>query len=173
MLMDFVAMIAAGFAAGGVAMALRHTTRGRLPRWLTPAAAGAAMLAYSVWSEYDWMRRAEAGLPEGVTVVWRNAETASWKPWTYLWPVTTRIIAVDTRAALRHPAEPDRVLVAIVALGRWSPGASVGAVFDCKDRRRADLLDDAKFTEEGALEGVQWIELPPGDAALEAVCQGG
>ena len=44
MLMDFVAMIAAGFAAGGVAMALRHFTCGRLPRWLTPAAAGAARI---------------------------------------------------------------------------------------------------------------------------------
>jgi len=48
MYVDIITIIAAGFAAAGVALILNRLTGRRLPRWIIPAFAGAGMIAMSL-----------------------------------------------------------------------------------------------------------------------------
>lgn len=171
MLYELIAAIVAGVALGGIAMALRALTRGLLPKWLVPAAAGIGILGYSVWSEYSWYSRALAAQPQGVVIAWHNGESAPWRPWSYLAPVITRFTAVDTRTVQRHPDYPDQRIIDLLLSARWQPGTVVKVVFDCAGHKRADLSGrDVSIGADGKIENASWIDLPPGDAVLHAAC---
>jgi hypothetical protein len=171
MLYELIAAIVAGVALGGIALALRALTRGLLPKWLVPAAAGIGILGYSVWSEYTWYSRALAAQPEGVVTAWHKEESAPWRPWSYLAPVITRFTAVDTRSVQRHPDFPDQRIVNLVLSARWQPSSVVKVVFDCAGHKRADLSDgNISIGPDGRIENARWIDLTPGDAVLQAAC---
>ena len=173
MALELIAAVVAGFALAGVAMALRFVTRGGLPKWFVPAAAGLGMLGFTVWNEYDWYHRAAATLPQGVAVAWANAESAPWRPWTYIAPITTRFMAVDTRNAQTHPAVPDQVLVQVVMVARRQPGAQLPVLVDCAGARSAELTGaDVTFAEDGQVAGAVWRDLPAADPLLAAACEG-
>lgn len=171
MLFELIATLAAGFCLAGLALTLRWLLRGRTPAWLVPAAAGLGMLSYAIWSEYTWLDRAEASLPEGVVVASHNEVRAWYRPWTYARPLSDRLIAVDRRESRRNPALPGQVLTRVLLMGRWAPTHAVAAVFDCEGKRRADLVDGVRFDEAGALQGAQWIPLPAHDPVLLAACE--
>lgn len=168
MINDFITMIAAGLLAGVLVFVARHATRklsGRdLPRWLMPASAGLAMLGVTIWGEYVWFADAKAQLPEGAVVVQANADVAPWRPWTYLWPVTTRFVALDTTAA-RRP-EPDLVAVNLYLVARWQQVRPVSVAYDCARSRQAIL-------GAGGLAGANWMAAGAEDAGLHAACAGG
>ncbi|SOB93884.1 hypothetical protein [Rhodobacter maris] len=168
MVNDFITMIAAGLLAGLMVFVLRHATRklsGReLPRWLMPTAAGLAMLGVTIWGEYAWFAEAKSRLPEGAVVVQANAEAEAWRPWTYLWPVTNRFVALDTGAATRP--EPDLVAVNLYLVARWQPVQPVAVVYDCAGRRQAILGG-------GGLDAANWMASSQNDAGLQAACAGG
>ena len=46
MLIDFISMIAIGFAIGGTFLLINHMTGRRVPKWVMPAAVGVAMLGW-------------------------------------------------------------------------------------------------------------------------------
>ena len=54
MFLELLAVIIAGFAGAGVMMLVAKLAGNRLPRWLVPVAAGAAMLGTTISSEYSW-----------------------------------------------------------------------------------------------------------------------
>ncbi|MCJ8518718.1 hypothetical protein ABID21_001604 [Pseudorhizobium tarimense] len=174
MLFELIAAVVAGLAIAGVAMAVRWLSRGSLPKWIIPAAAGLGMLSYALWSEYSWFSRAEFAMPDGVEVAWTNEDRAAWRPWTYYAPVVNRFTAVDLRTAQRHPGQPGQVMVDLLLAARWQPSARVKVVFDCNNARRADLLgNDISVAEDGAITGAQWADLHPADPALEIACRPG
>lgn len=72
MLIEFLAVIAAGFGGAGVALILRQLSARRLPSWLVPFSAAAGMLGMVIYLEYSWADRFEAGLP---TTWWWSAGT--------------------------------------------------------------------------------------------------
>lgn len=176
MVMDLIAMFATGVGAAACVFAaghlLRVTAGRRLPRWVLPAAAGAAMIAFSIWNEYTWFARVKAQLPPTVEVVLPVAESAPWRPWSYLWPVTGRFLALDT--APPGPPAPDGLRRAeALVVTRWQPTARVPMVFDCAAGRRADLVEGAALDPAGTLIGGEWIAMPPDDPVLAAACRGG
>ncbi|MFN7103185.1 MAG: hypothetical protein ACK4N1_11280 [Pseudorhizobium sp.] len=174
MLFELIAAVVAGVAIAGVAMALRWVSRGRLPKWIVPAAAGLGMLSYTIWSEYSWFSRATGTMPAGVVIFWNNAERAVWRPWSYYRPVVSRMSAVDTRTAQRHPDQPGRVMVDIVLAARWQPPTQVRVIFDCDGNRRADLIGPGiSVAENGEILGARWVPLEADDAALRIACQSG
>jgi hypothetical protein len=170
MLLEFVATIASAFGAAGVVMMLNILVGRRLPGWSIPAAAGLGMLAFAVWSEYSWYGRVTAQLPDGVVVASVNETTAWYRPWSFFAPQVNRLIAVDHRFDRRNPAVPGQVLTNSVLMARWEPSRQFGAVFDCVDSRRADLMDEVVFGENGTLDGVVWVQLESDDAVLNAAC---
>ncbi|MBX9466906.1 hypothetical protein FVA81_12140 [Rhizobium sp. WL3] len=173
MLFELIAAVVAGVALAGVAMLLRWLSRGLLPKWIVPVFAGLGMLSYSIWSEYSWFDRMNLALP-GIAVSWKNEETAFWRPWSYIEPVTTRFTAVDLKTVQRNPAQPGLVIVDILLAARWQPVTPVKVVYDCQNTRRADLHDASiSIADDGSLVGAEWINVGADDAALKIACASG
>lgn len=170
MIIEFVAVIAIGFAAAGVAMLLRRATGNRLPRFATPAAAGLAMLGFTIWGEYSWYPRTAQALPADVPILSVHAEPSVFRPWTYLVPFVNRFSAVDLASARRNAALPDQVIVDVVLMGRHSASAKVPVMVDCAENRRADLVDGMAFDDTGALRDAHWHALGPDHPLIGHVC---
>ena len=170
MLLEFIAIIAAGFGLAGIALTANIALRRRLPQWIIPASAGAGMLLMAVWLEYSWLDRTTAGFPEGVEVASTNASRSWYRPWTYVVPLTNRLIAVDHRFERRHADAPAQVMTRVILAARWEPLRQYGAVFDCASHRRADLLDEVKLDADGRLENARWLQLAADDPVLREAC---
>ncbi|MHA3980429.1 hypothetical protein ACW9UR_22385 [Halovulum sp. GXIMD14794] len=168
MFLELVATFAAALVAAGLALILRRITGGRLPRWLVPIFAGLAMIGYTIWSEYTWAGRTAGGLPEGVTVVDRVAETFVYKPWTYLAPQTTRLIALDHAGMQTNPATPDVRLADVYLFERWQPTARRPQLIDCAAAARADVTEAAIDAPESA----EWLAVGAEDPLVQSACGG-
>jgi len=170
MFLELIATFVAGLAAAGVMMIVNRLTGRRLPRWLVPVAAGLAMLAATLTSEYGWFERTRATLPGGFEVVETAEARAAFRPWTYLFPYVERFVAVDTASFQTHPERADERIAAVYFFGRWSGTESASMVADCAARRRALLVGGVSFDAAGAVRDVQWVTPGPGDNLLGAVC---
>ncbi len=170
MLLEFIAIIAAGFGLAGIALSVNIALRRRLPQWIVPAAAGGGMLLMAIWLEYSWLERTTGTFPEGVEVASTNEVRSWYRPWTYVVPLTNRLIAVDRRFDRRHPDRPGQVLTRVILAGRWEPTRQFGAVYDCNAHRRADLLDQVELDDSGDLRNAKWVQLSADDAVLRTAC---
>ena len=170
MLLEFIAIIAAGFGLGGIALSVNIALRRRLPQWIVPAGAGAGMLLMAIWLEYSWFERTTATFPEGVEVASTNQVRSWYRPWTYVVPLTSRLIAVDRRFDRRHPDRPGQVLTRVILAGRWDPTSQFGVIYDCNAHRRADLLDQVELDDSGALKNAKWVQLSADDPVLRTAC---
>jgi hypothetical protein len=167
MLFELFATFAAGIAAAGLALMAGHLSGGRLPRWFTPVAAGAAMLGYAVWSEYTWADRTIAGFPDGIEVLTTVEDSRVWKPWTYLVPQTTRIMALDREALQTKADAPGVVLADVYLFARWTPPAKRPQLVDCEAGARADVSSAALADPEAA----DWKNVGGEDPLMEALCR--
>ncbi len=170
MLLEFIAIIAAGFGLAGLALSLDFILRRRLPPWIVPASAGAGMLLMAIWLEYSWFDRTTGTFPDSVQVASTNQVRSWYRPWTYAVPLTNRFIAVDHRFHRRHAAAPGQVLTRLVLAGRWEPTRQYGVVFDCVGHRRADLLDQVELDDGGRLKNATWIQLSADEPVLRNAC---
>jgi hypothetical protein len=170
MLIEFIAALVIAVGAGGVAHLAVRLSGQRLPGWLVPASAGAAMIAFAVWLEYSWAERVKTNLPPEVAFVSENAITSWYRPWTYVWPMTNRMTLIDGRFDRRNEALPDLLITAVVLMGRYEPGRQIPVVFDCGKGLRADLSAEVVFAEDGTLVGADWHELAPDDPLLRVAC---
>ena len=171
MFFELIGTIIAGVAAALLVWAINRTLKGRLPKWLIPASAGAAMLAATISSEYGWYNRTLATMPEGFVVAQSIEETAFYRPWTYAAPFVSRFVAVDQLSTRTHPNQPDHRLVDLVFYGRWTRTAKVPMLFDCAQNRRADVVDGINFAEDGGVIGATWFPLPADDPLLTTACE--
>ncbi len=169
---DLIAMLVAGFGAGGLLMLVVKLSRGRLPKWLVPAGAGAAMIAYSIWSEYAWYPHMRSQLPETVRIASAPSNAVFYRPWTYVFPLTTRFAAVDLGRAVRSETTTGLFVAPVVLIGRWSATQELPVAFDCTGGRRADLFLKGSMGADGTIEGAEWTTPEPGDTLLAAACGG-
>lgn len=95
MFWNLLAVFSAGLGGAGIALFLRKIIK-RLPKWLIPCFAGIAMLAMQISSEYYWYPNSLKQLPQESHIIAHNDEKQWWRPWTYIFPVTDRFIAIDT-----------------------------------------------------------------------------
>jgi len=172
-ILEFLAVIVAGFGGGGTAMILRRLSGRRLPEWLTPMGVACGMLAMVVYLEYSWAPRYEAGLPPDVTVVSKNQHVSWMRPWTYVFPLTNRIIAVDNRIRQGNTRNPDLVLTGVILQERWALTMGFQSMFDCANARRADLTEATVLDEQGIPVAAEWYALSPDDRFLTTACEGG
>ncbi|SHE57613.1 hypothetical protein SAMN02745148_00687 [Modicisalibacter ilicicola DSM 19980] len=101
MIWHLIAAAFAGLGAAGVGLLLRFISGNRLPRWVVPVFAGLGMLAYQIHYEYSWFDAKREQLPESATVVSTQQEQMLWRPWTYLFPMTTAFDVVDQDSLVR------------------------------------------------------------------------
>lgn len=170
MLIEFIATIAMGFAAGGIALLLKRLARGRLPGWIVPVAAGAGMIGYQIWSEYSWYGRTVAALPPAFEVVTVNRATTAWRPWSYVVPQANRFVAVDVAGAKRNEKLPGQIMTTLFLFERNLPVIAVPQLVDCAANRRADLTEGAEFGADGSVINADWVALPPDDPLLRTLC---
>ncbi len=163
MFVELIAVFVAGFAGAGVMMLLGKLSGNRLPRWLIPVGAGAAMLAAAISSEMSWYSRTASALPEGLEVAQTGTETAFWRPWTYIWPMTDRFVAVDTENLRENSETASLYMADLYFFGRWKPTQAVEIMVDCDGMRRADpgLGDDSPPV---------WRDVGDEDALVQTVC---
>ena len=170
MIIDFIGALAAGLGLLGVALLVnRLLFRGRIGRWLYPASVAAGMVAYTGWAETTWGQRTIDSLPQ-LRLATEYGDTVFWRPWTYAFPQTTRMVAVDLSQTRTHPDLPGLVMTRVVLIGRWQPMRGVMVVFDCAANTRADLLDGVRINADGTLEGASWLPLEAGDPVLGTAC---
>ncbi|MEL6317371.1 MAG: hypothetical protein AAFR16_07000 [Pseudomonadota bacterium] len=172
MALELIAAVVFGVGMAGLATLLRRLAPGVVPRFAIPAAAGLAMIGFTVWSEYAWFSRQTAALPETMAVAATASQPSAFRPWTYAVPFVNRFIAVDLGGALRHEATPEQVLVTLYTFERHAPTASAPVLVDCARHRRADIADGARFGADGGIEGAVWREVGEADPLVSAVCAG-
>lgn len=170
MFFELIGTIVAGVAAALLVWALNRSLKGRLPSWLVPVAAGAAMLLATISSEYSWFARAQSNMPEGFVVAETVEERKFYRPWTYAKPFVSRFIAVDQATARTHPARPEQRLVDLVIYGRWARTAKIPALFDCGTNARADLVDGVEFGADGGVLNADWHDMDANAPLLQAAC---
>ncbi|MEQ5800987.1 hypothetical protein [Halomonas sp. H10-9-1] len=95
MIWHLIGAIFAGLGAAGIGLLLRKVSGKRLPRWIIPALGGLGMLAYQIQAEYSWYEHKRSLLPESARVVQAEQDAMFWRPWTYLFPMTTAFSVVD------------------------------------------------------------------------------
>ncbi|CAM5224284.1 hypothetical protein ALON55S_01165 [Alishewanella longhuensis] len=90
-----------------IVLPLRALTLKKLPNWIIPVFAGAGMLGFQIYSEYNWFDHQRSLLPPGVEVVRTAKESSGWRPWSYLYPQTMRFIAADVKNAAANQKNAD------------------------------------------------------------------
>lgn len=172
MFWELIATFVAGFAAAGVIMILNKVLGGRLPRWLTPVAAGSGMLAMIISNEYTWFERTSENLPEGLEIAIKVEEQSWLRPWTQIWPYTKRFVAVDQATIRNNAAVPDQKIAELYFFGRWAPLNKVPVLVDCAGSRSAVLIDGADFSADGTIADADWRPMPADDPVMKALCGG-
>ena len=173
MFFELIATVVAGVGAAGLVMALNRLSGGRLPRWLMPAAGGLAMLAFTLWSEYNWYDRTSGALPDGVEVFATVEQSGGWRVWTRAWPYVHRFAAIDRASRRSHPDLPGQHLYNVVLYGRWAPVKQVPVLVDCAGGRRADLSPGTAFGADGMPADPAWRSVGADDPLLAAACEEG
>ncbi|HEY7884878.1 MAG TPA: hypothetical protein VIC08_08045 [Cellvibrionaceae bacterium] len=110
MIWHLLAAAFAGLGTAGVALLARRLSRGRLPRWIVPVAAGLGILGYQVYFEYTWAEHRQAQLPAEAQLLEQWAKPAFWRPWTHIWPMTTGFTVVDINSLASTQVDGDKVL---------------------------------------------------------------
>lgn len=169
MILELMATFACGFALMGVVLILNRAFGQKLGRWVYTGAMAVGMIGFSLWSEYTWASRTIAGLPQ-LELATQNADSVIYRPWSYVFPQVTRMIAVDLSQTRTHPAQPDLVLTRVVLLARLQPVRAYLAVFDCALHTRADLFEDVDLNADGTLNGATWVALDDDDPVMRTAC---
>ncbi len=167
MFLELIATFAAGLGAAGLCLLINLATGGRLPRWAMPVAAGAAMIGVTISSEMTWASRTVDGLPESIAVAETVSESAWYRPWTYVWPQATRLMAVDTATVRKNDAAPDTRLIELYLFARWQPTQQVPQLIDCATSARADVTDAALADPAAA----SWQPVPEGGDLIRLACE--
>ncbi|MCW9043863.1 MAG: hypothetical protein OQK05_11020 [Pseudopelagicola sp.] len=170
MFLELIATIVAGIAAAGLMMVITRASGGRLPKWLTPVAAGVAMIAATIANEYGWYGRTADNLPEDFVIVETVESKALYRPWTYLHPFIDRFAAVDTQSVQRHEDAPAMRLADIYYFGRWSPVNKLSMLADCAANRRAALTEGVTLNTDGTASGAAWLTVPLDDPLVSTLC---
>ncbi|MBR9843576.1 MAG: hypothetical protein GYB25_10465 [Rhodobacteraceae bacterium] len=171
MFLELIATIFAGLAAAGVMMVVTRASKGRLPKWLTPVAAGGAMIAATISNEYGWFSRTSGNLPEEFAIIDTVQSKALYRPWTYLHPFVDRFAAVDTQSVKIHPEAPAMRMADVYYFGRWAPVNHLSVLADCDTGRRAPITEGVTLNADGTATGAAWLAAPADDPLVSTICE--
>ena len=159
MLLEFMAVIVAGGAMAGIFIGLGKLTKGALPKWTVPAAAGLGMLLTSIAIEYSWYETNTAELPTGSTVIDTAEVQVFYKPWTYVWPYVDGLLAigpVTETGDLRETSVHRRM--------RWQTPETVNIQMDCGQGTIARALVGGGYESP--------VPIPNSDPIFQQICSG-
>lgn len=111
MLWTLLAIVVSGLGAAGIALLLRKLTRNRLPRWIIPLFGGLGMLGYQIYYEYSWFDHQVQRQPAEAVLVASESGEVFWRPWSYVWPMTTAFTVLDSKSLVHQEADGNRLAV--------------------------------------------------------------
>lgn len=170
MIWTLIGTLMVGVGAACVVFITFRALRRPLPGWALPAAAGAGMLSFHIWSDYAWVDRNTAELPDHVVVAERYTSRSLLQPWTFLLPKADRFAVIDTTEIRRHPAVDDMAMATVHLVTRWYPTVTTRQLFDCETPRRADIGRDFAVDADGRPVDPDWIALTLDDPIRRVVC---
>ena len=170
MFYELVATLVAGVAAAGIVLLINKLTKGRLPGWMMPLAAAAAMVGVSIANEYAWYGRNTVNLPDGFVVAQTVEKSSLYRPWTKIAPYIERFVAVDTQQIKTHAKAPNLRMVDTYLFGRWAAPNRLTVLADCAGMRRAGLFDSVDFGSDGSVAGAGWVSVGVEDPLLGVIC---
>lgn len=171
MIWTLIGTLMVGVGAASVVFVLCKAVRRPVPGWLLPAAAGAAMLTFHIWSDYSWADRTTAELPDHLVVAGRHTSRSVLQPWTLLVPKVDRFSAVDVNEIRRHPEVEGMVMAVVYLVTRWYPTAGTLQLYDCTMPRRADVGESLRADAQGRPIDPDWVPLEPDDPVRRVVCE--
>lgn len=166
MFWTFVATVFSGLGAAGIALGIRALTRKKAPKWIIPVFAGAGMLAYLVYMEYDWFEQKQTLLPEEAVVVSTEKYGAPWRPWTYVVPQVTAFTVLDTDSIVQD--NPNQNVVRF-NLYRFEQSYT-DAVSHKMYLLNCDTRELVPFTRDDEPDLEELRPLPQDDRLLRAAC---
>lgn len=172
MIWELIATLCAGLAGAGIALLLRKLTLGKTPKWVVPACAGLGMLSFQIQSEYTWYEHQSSLLPNGVVVIKTVEEQAPWRPWSLVYPQTTRFIAADLHNAAQNHINENVFLVDLYFFERRLAAKRVTQVVHCSAQARANFSDQLTISSGALVDSDLWHPLNQEDPLLQAVCHG-
>ncbi|OLO02853.1 MULTISPECIES: hypothetical protein [Salinicola] len=168
MIWHLVAAAVAGLGAAGVALLLRALSGKRLPRWIIPVCAGLGLIAYQINYEYDWYGNKVQQLPDSAQVVSAEQSRMPWRPWTYLYPLTTAFSVVDRDKLVESQAGGERLVEFILyrfEMQYRDVLTHQAYLMNCSARESVPLIGDSRQPDLDRLR-----HLASDDPQLEAVC---
>jgi hypothetical protein len=168
MAIEFLAAIVAAIGMAGLALLARKIWGDRLPRWSVTLAAAVGLIGCTIILEYGWFTRVARELPPGVEVVWQDDRPQALRPWSMLFPLTTRFAAIDRRSGGQHPEQASLRLWTVYQFARWQPVNQGLMVFDCAGGRRVLLTEGVSIAADGSLTGAEWLTAD--DSLQSAAC---
>lgn len=167
MLWNLIATVFAGLGTAGVGLLAYSISRKRLPKWIIPIGAGVGMLGYQIYAEYTWFDFKQTQLPRSSVVVSSETHSIAWKPWTFVFPMTTVFTVLD-KENLRHISADDQDIVEFV-LYRFEKDYSErvkpqGYLLNCLNREMLKINEHRK----PILDSIQ--TLSPADPLNSLVC---
>lgn len=170
MLLELIATVIAGIAGAGVMALIIRATGRRLPKWLVPAGAGAAMLATAISNEMAWFGNVTGNLPETMVVAQSFENKSFYRPWSYVVPYVDRFVALDQASVRTHPQQPDMRMADLYFFARWMPADTLSLLADCAGQRHAPLTGAVTFNADGSISGASWSKAAADDAFLALLC---
>ncbi|EAU43029.1 hypothetical protein FP2506_09306 [Fulvimarina pelagi HTCC2506] len=131
MALELFAAIALALSVGGIVYVLRKISGGRLPKTTIPVVAALSLVSFAIWGDYSWASRTASALPDRFVVIDEVGQSNIWRPWSFLFPVTERFVAVDLGGAQRNSNDPNKVLVELYYMERRIPAERQSIVVDC------------------------------------------
>lgn len=168
MIWQLIATIVAGFGAAGIALLMIKLSGNRLPRYLTPLFAGAGMLSFLIYSEYQWFSHQQSLLPDHVKVVQTVEETTWWRPWSYFLPQTTRFMAADFSSISRNSENPAVLMIDIYLFAERSPAVAVKQLVHCGWQKRKDYNEQVSIPLHDEDADETWFSLPANNTLLQS-----
>lgn len=170
MIWTLIGTLMVGVLAASLTFIGFRLTRRNPPGWTLPAAAGLAMLAFHISSDYAWFARTTAAFPPHLEVGEAYTKRSVLQPWTLIKAPVNRFSAVDTRTIQRNPAVPELVMAELALLTRYYPTVVTTQLYDCSEPRRADVGPNLTFDEDGRPTNAVWTAIDAEDAVRRVVC---
>ncbi|MGI9437095.1 MAG: hypothetical protein ACR2Q4_20065 [Geminicoccaceae bacterium] len=170
MLFNLIGTFIVGIAAAGSIMLTFLLLRRPAPRWMLPAAAGAAMLGFHLWNEYTWFDRTATALPDHVVVAQHYTYATPFQPWTLLIPRVNRFSALDRASIRRNDKAPDYVMADILLVTRLAQTAKVTQIYDCGQIRRAEVSVSSRVDDRGLPVDATWTSYEADEPLFKLVC---
>lgn len=107
MFWTLIAAAAAALGAAGIGIGIRKLSRNKIGKWIIPASAGLGILMYQISFEYSWYSNQLLHQPEGSLIVATEDDPSVFRPWTFIFPLTTAYTLLDPEEVVyEEQAEP-------------------------------------------------------------------